>query len=165
MIDILTYRMGKGLHCCRHFKVKGLMYLSFFELMIILSLLLLRSGDVEHNPGPEFSDYDSASSSSSSSSFPSSNTILQEHFSIVHYNKQSLLYKVNILESELRSFDVVCPSETWLDQRTTDNDIDMHGFKVPYRRDCQGDNHGGIRVYVKENIYMPNEELIRSFKT
>ena len=49
--------------------------MSFFELMIILSLLLLRSGDVEPNRGPEFSDYDSASSSSSSS-----NTILQKHF-------------------------------------------------------------------------------------
>ena len=57
MIDIQTYRARIGLHCCRHFKVKGLMYLSFFELMIILSLLLLRSGDVEPNPGPEFSGF------------------------------------------------------------------------------------------------------------
>ena len=107
MIDILTYRARIGLHCCRHFKVKGLKYFSFFELMIILSLLLLRSGDVEPNPGPEFSDYDSASSSSSSP-FSSSNTFLQEHFSVVHYDIQSLLNKVDILESELRRFDIVC---------------------------------------------------------
>ena len=128
MIDILTYRARIGLHCCRHLKVKDLMYFSFFELMIILSLLLLRSGDVEPNPGPEFSDYDSASSSSSSSS-SSSNTILQEHFSVVHYNIQSLLNKVDILESEVRSFDIVCLSETWLDQRTTDNDINCMVLK------------------------------------
>ena len=152
MIDIQTYRTRTGLHCCRHFKVKGLMYLSSFELMIILSLLLLRSGDVEPNPGPEFSDSVSASSSSSSS-FSSSNTILQEHFSVVHYNIQSLLNKVDILDSELSSFDVVCLSETWLDNRTTDSDIKMHGFKVPYRRDRLGDNHGWICVYVKENVY------------
>ena len=104
------------------------MYLSSFELMIILSLLLLRSGDVEPNPGPEFSD--SVSTSSSSSLFSSSNTILQEHFSVVHYNIQSLLNTVDILESELSSLDVVCLSETWLDHRTTDSDMKMHGFKV-----------------------------------
>ena len=119
-------------------------------MMIILLLLLLRSGDVEPNPGPEFSD---SNSSSSSSSFSSSNSILQEHFSVVKYNVQSLLNKVDILESELSSFDVVCLSETWLDNRITDNDINMHGFKVPYRRDRQGDNHGGICVCVKENVY------------
>ena len=128
------------------------MYLSSFELMIILSLLLLRNGDVDPNPGPEFSDSVSAASSSSSSFF-SSNNILQEHFSVVHYNIQSLLNKVDILESELSSFDVVCLSETWLDHRTTESDIKMHGFKMPYRRDRQGDNHGGICVYVKENVY------------
>ncbi|MCG7869675.1 MAG: endonuclease/exonuclease/phosphatase family protein [Candidatus Thiodiazotropha taylori] len=126
------------------------MYLSSFELMIILSLLLLKSGDVEPNPGPDSSD---SSLSSSSSSFSSCNTILQEHFSVVHYNIQSLSNKVDILESELSKFDVVCLSETWLDHRTTDNDINMHGFNVPYRRDRQGDNHGGICVYVKENVY------------
>ena len=71
----------------------------------------------------------------------------------MHYNIQSLLNKVDILESELSSFDVVCLSETWLDHRTTESDIKMYGFKVPYRRDRQGDNHGGICVYVKENIY------------
>ena len=143
--------MRIGLHCCRHFKVKGLMYLSFFELMIILSLILLRSGNVEPNPGPEFSDYDSASFSSSSS-FSSSNTIFHEHFSVVHYNIQSLLNKIDILESELKSFDVGCLSETWLDHRTADNDINRHDFKVHYRRDRQDDNHGGICVYAKENV-------------
>ena len=71
--------------------------------MIILSLLLLRSGDVEPNSGPKFSDSDSAPSSSSSSSFSSSNTILQENFSVVHHNIQSLLNKVDILESESTS--------------------------------------------------------------
>ena len=96
--------------------------------MIILTLLLLRSGDVEANPGPEFSGSDSAPSSSTSSSFSSSNTILQENFSVVHHNIQSLLNKFDILESELRSFDVAFLSETWLDVRTTDNDINMHGF-------------------------------------
>ena len=157
MTDIQTYKARIGLHCCRHFKAKGLMSLSSFELMIILSLLLLKS-EIETYPGHEFSDSYSASSSSFSS-FSSSNIIFQEHFSVVHYNIQILLNKVKILESELCSYDVGCLSETWLVHRTIDNDINMHGFNVPYRRDRQGDNHGGIRVYSKK-MYTQNAELI-----
>ena len=29
----------------------------------------------------------------------------------------------------------------------------MHDFNVPYRRDREGDNHSGICVTVKENVY------------
>ena len=76
-------------------KVKGLRYMSSRELMIILLLLLLKSGDAEQNIDPELSDY----SSSFSSLFSSSNTILPEHVSLVHYKIQSLLNKVDILES------------------------------------------------------------------
>ena len=65
------------------------------ELMIILLLLLLKSGDVEQNIDPELSDY----SSSFSSLLSSSNTILPEHVSLVHYKIQSLLNKGDILES------------------------------------------------------------------
>ena len=53
--------MRIGLHYGRHNKIKGLDYLTSFESLIILSLLLLKSGDIETNPGP---DTDSLSSSS-----------------------------------------------------------------------------------------------------
>ena len=62
MDSITVYRMRIGLHYGRHNKIKGLDYLTILESMIILSLLLLKSGDVEPNPGP---DTDSLSSSSS----------------------------------------------------------------------------------------------------
>ena len=30
----------------------------------------------------------------------------------------------------------------------------MNSYKLPFRRDCPGDNHGGFFVYVKENLYV-----------
>ena len=53
--------MRIGLHCALHCKVKGLKYLSSFELLIILSLLLIRSGDIELNPGPNLPESESDS--------------------------------------------------------------------------------------------------------
>ena len=52
-IELIVYRMRIGLFYCCHLKVKGLNYLSLFELLIILSLLLLKSGDIQPNTGPD----------------------------------------------------------------------------------------------------------------
>lgn len=41
------------MHYSRNFKTKGLNYLSLFETLILLSLLLLKCGDIETNPGPD----------------------------------------------------------------------------------------------------------------
>ena len=67
--DLSTYRLWIGLHYHRHLKVKGLKFLSTFELLMVLSLILIRCGDVELNPGPEL---DSDSSSSTASAFSDS---------------------------------------------------------------------------------------------
>ena len=49
------------MHYSRHCKIKGIEHLTAFELMIILSLLLICSGDIELNPGPSTSHVDSES--------------------------------------------------------------------------------------------------------
>ena len=132
-----------------HLKIKGLSRFTDFELVIFLSLLLLNSGDVETNPDPAASEYSTSSVSSTSSL---NNTALREKFSLVHYNVQSLAYKKDILFSELNNFSVISVTETWLDQRTSDSDIALEGY-VTYRRDRVGDNHGGVCVYVHDNIF------------
>ena len=108
--DLSTYRLRVGLHYHRHLKVKRLKFLSTFELLIVLSLILIRCGDIELNPGPEL---DSDSSSSTASAF--SDLELKNKFSVVHYNVQSILNKVDIIQSELQQFDVISLTETWLD--------------------------------------------------
>ena len=61
MIEICVYRMRIGVHYGRNFKIKGLNNLSMFEFHIVLCLLLLKSGDVETNPGPFSESSDSFS--------------------------------------------------------------------------------------------------------
>ena len=96
-------RLQKGLHYHWHLRVKGLKFLSSFELLlIVLSLILIRCGDIELNPGPGL---DSDTSSSTASAF--FDLELKIKFSVVHNNVQSLLNKVDIIQSELQQFDVI----------------------------------------------------------
>ena len=75
--------------------------------------------------------------------------------------------KLDLIESDLRSFDVIYITESWLDGRTSDEDINIENFKL-FRRDRPVDHHGGICVYVRSNIFsrrrnyleLPNLECI-----
>ena len=147
MIEIEIYRMRIGLHCSRHFRIKGLEHLDLFELLIIMSLLLMAG--IEPNPGPN-----SEASTSSSNLSPDSEdlNIIKDKFSVVHYNVQSITNKIDILESELSNFDIICLTETWLDERTSNDTISLNEYNL-YRRDRAGDNHGGICVYTKQNVH------------
>ena len=78
-----------------------------------------------------------------------------------------MLIKKDLLFSELSNFSVISVSETWLDQRTSDNDIALEDLNT-YRRDREGDYHGGVCVYVTESIFsklrqdleLPNLECV-----
>ena len=110
--------------------------------------MLLKCGDIEKNPGPASDD----STPSVSADTSLNDTGLRDKFSLVHYTVQSLANKRDLLFSELSNFSVISVSKTWLDQRTSDNDIALEGFKT-YRRDREGDNYGGVCVYVTESIF------------
>ena len=68
----------------------------FFELLIILSLLFV--GGIERNPGP------SSSFSDDSISFLSTTElIIEDKFSIVHYDLQSIANKMDLIQLKLRN--------------------------------------------------------------
>ena len=70
----------------------------------------------------------------------------------MHYNVQSLLQKIDIIEPELPNFDLVSLTETWLNERVLTQDLAFNNYRLPFRRDPVGDSHGGMVAYVKENI-------------
>ena len=152
--------MRIGLHYALHCKVKGLKYLSSFELLIILSLLLIRSGDIELNQGPNLLE-------SESDSITMDDVSISKYFSIVHYNIQSVTNKIDLIGAELSNFSVICLTETWLNDHTANDSILLDGYKL-YRCDRGGDNHGGVCVYTKDNVFsrrrndleLPNIECI-----
>ena len=98
-----------------------LQYLNMFDIFIIMALLLIAR--VERKPGP--------SSISSSSSHFQRRVLMKQYlkkFSIVHYNVQSIANKIDLIESEFSTFDIICITETWLDRKTTDDILNIQGF-------------------------------------
>ena len=139
--------MRIGLNFSRQVKVKGVKFITYFEFLIIMSLLLFKSGDIEPNPGPDLQETDTSSCTNDLDE-----QVITNNFSIVHYNIQSLLNKVDLIGAELINFDIICLTETWLDRRTTDDALNLEGYKL-FHRDRNGDCHGGVCVYVKNNVY------------
>ena len=132
------------MHYSRQTKVKGIDPLSFFEFLIIMSLLL-RAG-IERNLGPlpedSFSSTDSAVEQSA----------IKDKFQLYIIISKVFKKKIDLIEAELSNFDIICLTETWLDYRTTDDTLALKGYNL-YRHDRTGDNHGGICVFAKSNIF------------
>jgi hypothetical protein len=153
-ISIDSYRATIGswhIRCCYRkvklpksplspIKIKTLLasILSSYGICIGI-LLILRCGDVHPNPGPS---YDSKS------------------LSICHVNIQSLYLraepsrnhrrKIDELESILindNKIDIICISETWLDNIIPDTKVDIPGYSFHHkdRTTCRA---GGVAMYI-----------------
>ena len=146
-IDLCIYRARIGLHFYRLSKFKGITRFDNFELFSFLAMILYRAGDVKKNPGPETETDDNINITESEST-----AVLHGSFSVVHYNVQSVLNKVDIIETEFSNFSLVALTETWLNDSVPNQDLEFNDFQLPFRRDRVGDNHGGILVYVKTDL-------------
>ena len=128
--------------------------LESLALVVCLLLLIILSGDIELNPGPSLLSESDVSSVSSMSDpvFDEFNACLDAYTSFVHINIQSLIPKLDIINVELSNIDVLCFSETWLNQSTNSEDILLDGFHTPFRKDRVGKIGGGVAIYVKNNL-------------
>ena len=54
--------------------------------------------------------------------------------------------------------DILAFTETWLNQSVDTEDLLFQTFNKPERKDRTGDSHGGVMLYVKENIYYKRRE-------
>ena len=115
---------------------------SKFKLSFVILLLLILSGTVHPNPGPE------------------------HDLSICHINSRSLyaydkdlkshMVKIDEIESVLcleNKFDIICVSETWLSNKVDDSDIHINNYTI-FRKDRMEGNagHGGVALYVSNFI-------------
>lgn len=100
------------------------------QLSVIIFLLMLKSGDIESNPGPD----------------------TQHILSILHCNIRSIRNKMDYLKDNFLDFDILCFSETHLDHSiATENILLNSNFSNPYRKDRT--NHGGgLLVYLNNSI-------------
>ena len=104
------------------------------QFLISISLIcLLKAGDVELNPGPDHFHGD-------------------HNLSIIHCNIRSVRNKLDFIRDYFSDFNVLCFTESHLNQDVSTNDILIsQSFDTPYRKDRT--NHGGgILVYLNKNI-------------
>ena len=94
-IDFSIYRVRIGMHYYRNFKLKGFKRFNNFELFSFLDMILYQAGDVEKNPGPG-TEHDEMGDTTSASS-----AVLHGNFSVVDYNVQSAIHKVDVIKQKL----------------------------------------------------------------
>lgn len=86
---------------------------------ILISLLLLWScGDVEKNHGPQD----------------------QNVLDFVHLNVNGLRDKLDIIMSQLASYDVICITESHLNSSVQSDGLKIPGFHIPIRRDREANS-------------------------
>ena len=96
--------------------------LTFICIMWMITLLL-SSGDVHPNPGPSDSDVSSDYTSSTTSHDLYTFLNFPNHISTVHYNVQSIRYKLDFLLAEFSQFDIISFTETWLSGNCPTSDL------------------------------------------
>ena len=92
-------------------------------------LLLLKSGDIETNPGP-----------------------YTQHLCAMHVNACSLRNKIDLFECECDNYDIITVSETWLTNSVDNSSLLLTNFHPPVRLDRDGDAHGGVAIYVRNSL-------------
>ena len=126
--------------------------LFIFDVVLWFSIVLLLSGDIEINPGPDsvegsFSSCDTLSATSFET--------LSNHLSIFHLNIQSIVPKIDIIRSEADASDVLVFSISWLKPNITDDTIQIENFKPPFRKD-RVDCIGGGSHCMSETPFLVN---------
>ena len=119
------------------------------DLVLWTFTLILVSGDVEVNPGPDslVSNTDSNHTISASSL-----DMLSNHLSIFHPNIQSIDPKMDIIRSGADAYDVLIFTESWLKPDISDTTIHIENFSQPFRNDRRNRLEGGVLAYVRETI-------------
>ena len=133
---------------------EALQILVYSVIATICSILILTHGDIESDPGPVH--IDSVDASTTNSTMSDKTFDISENFSLylslIHLNIKSIRHKCDIINAELHDFDVLCFTESWLDENIPDSEITLDGFKGPIRCDRHGRLGGGVVVYCKKNI-------------
>ena len=103
---------------------------------ILITMMLLMSGNVLPNPGPD---------------------VTHKDISICHVNVRSLnaTDRLSHIQCDIAPhFDIVTVSETWLSPKHETNNYILPGFQTPFRRDriVGATGYGGVLAWVSDKI-------------
>jgi hypothetical protein len=155
MIDISQWRAAIGRwHSrntlvrvrCEH-SISHLLHISLLLFVIlILLVILICSGDVELNPGPNQNE--------------------STGITICHINARSLTAegRLDLIEQFLGleiEYDVICITETHLDNNVKSSDLKINSYQELIRRD-RNRMGGGVAVYVREGLVVKHRTDLES---
>ncbi|XP_068750911.1 uncharacterized protein [Montipora capricornis] len=104
-----------------------------------VEVTLVRSGDIHPQPGPE----------------KQSDSRQERHITVAHLNARSIKNRNHfILIKDVvlaKKFDILCISESWLDNSISDIELDIPGYDI-HRLDRTNKLGGGVCTFVKQNL-------------
>ena len=101
-----------------------------FQFSILTFLRLLEAGDIESNPG----------------------SVNEHSLSILHLNIRSIRNKISYIQDYLSDFNIVCFSETHLDQNISSELLSITNyFSATYRKD-RNMHGGGLLLYINSSL-------------
>lgn len=105
------------------------------QTLLVLLLLILLSGDVSENPGP---DLDQSNQTN--------------NLSILHLNIRSIRNKLEYVKDNFLDFDILCFTETHLNNNISNTDLCLEGFQpLSFRKDVSA-HSSGLMIYVAEGL-------------
>ena len=118
-------------------------YFLFFQICIFVPfvrLALLKSGDIEINPGPEIS--------------------CNQNLSLCHWNLNGIaandFVKISLLAAfnAVHTFNIICVSETFLDSDYSSDDprLSLQGYAMIRSDHPSNTKRGGVCIYYKEHL-------------
>lgn len=128
-ITYLIYKLIKHLKTIIKFSCKLTMCINinFYEIYkIIVAILIIKSGDVETNPGPP-------------------------DWTLISYNVCGLKQKLDQVVANLCPYDIIALTESHLTPRIDNSEILIPGYCEPFRRD-RDQAWGGVAVYVSHRF-------------
>ena len=112
--------------------------IKMFRIRCMIMPVLMISGDVQSNPGPDSDCIQTAADFNARSGL-----------GIIHLNVRSLLPKIDFVRvwAQTTNADIIVISESWLNKSINDNDISINGYNIS--RADRIKRGGGIIVYSK----------------
>jgi hypothetical protein len=82
-------------------------------------------------------------------------TTINNTFSFLHLNIQSIVSKIDMISAEYSCHDILSFTESWLNENTSTDQqcLEIPDYKFPpFRRDRSNKVGGGVIVYVKNTV-------------
>ena len=80
--------------------------------------------------------------------------LVQNTFSFLHLNVQSIVPKIDMKTAEYTSHDTLSFTESWLHPHIDEEILRIPSYRFPpYRHDRPNRTGGGVVVYVKDTVY------------